>query len=359
MTAADGVAVVLLVGVTLYAWTGVADFGAGFWDLVAGGRERGARPRALIDAAIGTVWEANHVWLVFVLVTCWTGFGDAFASIMTTLFVPLTLAALGIVLRGASFAFRKDAARARQRHVAGWTFGLGSVVTPFFLGAAVGALLAGRVPVGDAAGDRLASWANPTAVLTGLLAIALGAFLAATYLVVEADRRGDRDLGRYFRARALGAGVTAVLVGVGALLALRVDERRMYDRLAGGRGLALLGAATVLLAVTLALVARRARLGRRAGAALAVGAVVWTWGVAQYPYLLPFDLTIDAGAAASVTMRWVLLWFLVALVTAGPALVLLYVLGQRGEIAVDGGVDGGDGAVTPRSSPSPRAGLRQ
>lgn len=127
----------------------------------------------------------------------------------------------------------------------------------------------------------------------------------------------------------------------------------------GGRGLALLGAATVLLAVTLALVARRARLGRRAGAALAVGAVVWTWGVAQYPYLLPFDLTIDAGAAASVTMRWVLLWFLVALVTAGPALVLLYVLGQRGEIAVDGGVDGGDGAVTPRSSPSPRAGLRQ
>lgn len=339
MSAADGVAVALIVGVTLYAWTGVADFGAGFWDLVAGGRERGERPRALIDSAIGTVWEANHVWLVFCIIVCWTAFGAAFASIMTTLFIPLTLAALGIVLRGSSFVFRKNAARARQRHVAGWAFGLGSLVTPFFLGATVGALLAGRVPEGDAAGDRLTSWWNPTSVLVGLLAVALGAFLAAVYLVVEADHRGERDLHDYFRIRALAAGTVAVLVGIGAVVALRVDERRMYDRVTG-RGLALLIVASVALVVTLVLVARRATRGVRVGAALAVGSLVWTWGVSQYPYLLPFDLTIDDGAGAAVTMRWILVWFLIALVTAVPALILLYVLEQRGEIAEDAGETG-------------------
>jgi cytochrome d ubiquinol oxidase subunit II len=335
VTAADGVAVVFMVGVTLYAWTGLADFGAGFWDLIAGGRQRGGRPRALIDSAIGTVWEANHVWLVFCIVTCWTAFGVAFASIMTTLFIPLTLAALGIVLRGSSFAFRKNAERARQRHVAGWTFGLGSLVTPFFLGATVGALLAGRVPEGNAAGDRLTSWANPTAVLVGLLAMALGAFLAAVYLIVEAHHRGQRDLHDYFRIRALAAGTVALLVGIGALLALRADERRMFDRVTG-RGLALLIVASVALLATLLLAGRRVQRGLRVGGALAVGALVWTWGVSQYPYLLPFDLTIDDGAGASVTMRWILLWFLVALVTAVPALMLLYVLEQRGEIADEG-----------------------
>jgi cytochrome bd ubiquinol oxidase subunit II len=336
MTAGDGVAVVLMVGVTLYTWTGVADFGAGFWDLISGGRRRGERPRALIDSAIGTVWEANHVWLVFCIVVCWTAFGPAFASIMTTLYIPLTLAALGIVLRGSSFAFRKNAARARQRHIAGWTFGIGSIVTPFFLGATVGSLLAGRVPEGVAAGDRLTSWWNPTSVLVGLLAVALGAFLAAVYLVVEANHRGERGMHDYFRIRAIAAGGVAVLVGIGAVVALRVDDRRMYERVTG-RGLPLLLVASVALIVTLVLVARRSTKGVRAGAALAVSALVWTWGVSQFPYLLPFDLTIDDGAGAAVTMRWILVWFLIGLVTAVPALILLYVLGQRGEIAEDPG----------------------
>jgi cytochrome bd ubiquinol oxidase subunit II len=332
MSAADGVAVVLMVGVTVYVWTGMADFGAGFWDFVGGGHRRGERPRALIDSAIGTVWEANHVWLIFCIVVCWTAFGLAFASIMTTLYIPLTLAALGIVLRGSSFAFRKTAARARQRHIAGWTFGIGSLITPFFLGATVGGLLAGRVPEGVAAGNRVTSWWNPTSVLVGLLAVALGAFLAAVYLVVEANHRGERGLHDYFRIRAIAAGAVAVLVGIGAVVALRADDRRMYERVTG-RGLALLIVASVALVATLVLLARRSSKGLRAGGALAVGALVWTWGVSQFPYLLPFDLTIDDGAGAAVTMRWILAWFLVALVTAVPALILLYVIGQRGEIA--------------------------
>ena len=133
MTAATAVAAILVLAITLYACSGLADYGAGLWDLLAGGRERGRGPRALIDTAITPVWEANHVWLIYVLVLGWTAFGVAFASIMSTLFIPLALAVLGIVLRAASFAMRKDAARARMRHLAGWLFGIGSVLTPYSL----------------------------------------------------------------------------------------------------------------------------------------------------------------------------------------------------------------------------------
>src|SRR5690348_14590498 len=130
MSAADGVAVVFVVGVVLYVCLGFADFGAGFWDLLAGDADRGARPRALIDVAITPVWEVNHVWLIFLFVVSWTAFGEAFASIMTTLFVPLGLAALGIVLRGGNFVFRKEATRAGRRHLTGWLFGVASLLTP-------------------------------------------------------------------------------------------------------------------------------------------------------------------------------------------------------------------------------------
>ena len=114
----EAVAVVLFFGVTAYALFGGADFGSGFWDLTAGGAERGSRPRAVVSHSIGPVWEANHVWLIFVLVVMWTAFSEAFASIMLTLFVPLTLAALGIVLRGSSFAFRKEVGRVSSQRVA-------------------------------------------------------------------------------------------------------------------------------------------------------------------------------------------------------------------------------------------------
>ena len=147
MTAANGVAVMLIVGVTMYAVFGGADFGAGLWSLLAGGGARGRRPRELIDWAIGPVWEANHVWLIFVLVVLWTGFPSAFEAIFSTLFIPLSLAALGIVLRGAGFAFHKTARRAGRRVLAERAFGLSSLLTPFFMGTVVGAIAGGRVPV--------------------------------------------------------------------------------------------------------------------------------------------------------------------------------------------------------------------
>lgn len=334
MTAADGVAVVLVLSVTLYAWSGLADYGAGFWDLTAGGREQGRRPRALIDTAITPVWEANHVWLIFLLIVCWTAFGAAFAAIMTTLFIPLALAAFGIVLRGANFALRKDAARSGGRHLAGWLFGFGSLLTPFCLGATLGGIATARVPPGNAAGDELTSWLNPTSIAVGLLAIAVGAFLAAVYLIAEARRRGADDLESYFRVRALAAGAAGLVLGVATLIALWVDERQMFDRVVG-RSSALIAVGVLVLVATFVLAARGVVRGLRVAAASGVAALVWAWAVAQYPYLLPFELTIDDGAGAAVTQRWVLAWAGVALLTVVPALGLLYVLDQRGDLGED------------------------
>src|SRR4051795_4456987 len=133
-------------GIPAYALFGGADFGAGFWDLTAGGARRGAAPRQVIGHSIGPVWEANHVWLIFCLVVLWTGFSEAFASITLTLFVPLSIAAFGIVLRGASFAFRKTVFATRDRRNFGAAFAISSLIVPYCMGAVVGAVATGRVP---------------------------------------------------------------------------------------------------------------------------------------------------------------------------------------------------------------------
>src|SRR5687768_556287 len=167
----------LLIGLTAYVVLGGADFGAGFWDLTAGGAERGAPVRAMIKRAMSPVWEANHVWLIFVLVVLWTAFPEAFGSIMSTLAIPLFVAALGIVLRGGAFALKGEAATIGEARALGATFALSSVVTPFFLGAAAGAIAAGEVPVGNAAGDEWGSWTGALPILVGLIAVASGAHL--------------------------------------------------------------------------------------------------------------------------------------------------------------------------------------
>ena len=189
------VAVVLFLAITTYAVFGGADFGAGFWDLVAGGAESGERPREVIDHSIGPVWEANHVWLIFFFVVLWTAFSEAYASITLTLFVPLTLAALGIVLRGSSFAFRKTVFRTRDRRNFGAAFALSSVLVPYCMGAIAGRDRLGPGAGGGRAGDPWASWVNPTSVLGGVLAVVVVAYLAAVYLVWDARRLGDDDDG--------------------------------------------------------------------------------------------------------------------------------------------------------------------
>lgn len=333
MTAADWVAIIMVIAITLYAWSGMADYGAGFWDLTAGGRTRGRRVRGLIDEVVTPIWEVNHVWLIFLLVTFWTGFGAAFGPVMTTLFVPLALAALGIVLRGANFALRKDAARAGGRHVTAWLFGLGAILTPFFFGAALAGIVDGRVPP-DGSGDPVSSWWNGFSVAVGILVVAMGAFLSATYLVVEAARREVPEMRAYFRIRALVAGGAALLAGIAAAVELHIDELQMFQRFVH-RSIPLLVIGLLALAAAFVMALRGIARGLRIVAALGVAALVWAWGVAQYDYLLPFKLTIAQGAGASVTMHWLIGWAIVALVTVVPLLVLLYTLDQRDELSED------------------------
>ena len=328
MSTADAAAAVLWTGVTLYAVFGGADFGAGFWTLVVRGGERGTRARALIAWAIGPVWESNHVWLIFVLVVLWTGFPEAFASIMSTLFIPLSLAALGIVLRGAGFAFQGVAARERGRRLATGAFALSSVLTPFFMGTVAGAVASGRVPIGNAKGDPVTSWVNPVSLLIGVLFVAAGAYLAAVFLASDARRFGDPELENYFAARALGAAVAAGVLAVAGIFVLHEDARYIYDGLVS-EGLPLVIASAVCGAAALVLLWRGTRRGVRVLAVGAVVAVIWGWGAAQYPYLLPQKLTIEEGAAASETLTALLVVFGVALVLVVPALALLYTLDQR------------------------------
>jgi cytochrome d ubiquinol oxidase subunit II len=328
VSSADAVAAVLWVGATFYAVFGGADFGAGFWALVAGGGEAGKRPRELIDAAIGTVWEANHVWLIFVLVVLWTAFSDAFGSIFSTLFIPLSLAALGIVLRGSGFAFQHTARRLAGRQLAQRLFAVSSLLTPFFMGTVVGAIASGRVPVGNAKGDAVTSWLNPLSLITGALFVTTSAYLAAVFLVSEARRARAADLERYFTTRALIAGAAGGIAAAAGLVALHSDARYLYDRLTH-EGLALVIASVLCGLGVVALLARRTPRGTRPLAVGAVVTVVWGWGVAQYPYLLPTSLKISQGAAPSATLHSVLIVFVVAVVLVLPSLALLYTLGQR------------------------------
>jgi cytochrome bd ubiquinol oxidase subunit II len=328
VSTADAVAAVLWVGATLYAVFGGADFGAGFWALIAGRGERGERARALVDWAIGPVWEANHVWLIFVLVVLWTSFSAAFASIMSTLFIPLSLAAFGIVLRGSGFAFHKMAHRLRNRQLAERAFGLSSLVTPFFMGTVVGAIASGRVPVGNAAGDAVTSWVNAPSLLTGALFVATGAYLSAVFLVSDARRAGDADLESYFARRALIAALAAGAFAVAGILVYRSDAPFIYHGLIN-EGLPLVILSGVSGAAVLAMLWRGVRRGLRPLAVGAVVAVIWGWGVAQYPYLLPKALTIKQGAASSATLTEVLIVFGVAVALVLPSLGLLYTLAQK------------------------------
>ncbi|MGI9539419.1 MAG: cytochrome d ubiquinol oxidase subunit II [Miltoncostaeaceae bacterium] len=324
-------AALLVVGLTAYAILGGADFGAGFWDLTAGGAERGSRVRGLIERSMGPIWEANHVWLVFVLVVCWTAFPPAFGAIMSTLIVPLFLAAIGIIARGSAFAFRGQAATVSQQRFFGAIFATSSIVTPFFLGAAVGAIASGRVPPGNAQGDLIGSWANPTGVIIGLLAVANGAYLAAVYMTADAQRGGLEDLIERMRLRALGAGAVAGILAIVALIVIREDSRALFDGLTGdGLPAVIISALAGVVALWLVW-SRRLSLARVAGAA-AVAAVAVGWALAQSPDILPGSLSIDEAAGAEATLGWLLACVGVGLFILGPSLFYLYRLLLQGNL---------------------------
>jgi cytochrome d ubiquinol oxidase subunit II len=325
-------AALMVVGLTAYALLAGADFGAGFWDLTAGGAHRGGRVRGMVKHSMGPVWEANHVWLIFVLVVFWTCFPTAFGSVTSTLYVPLFLAALGIIFRGAAFAVRGEAATINEARVLGAVFALSSVLTPFFLGTVLGGIAAGEVPVGNAVGDPVTSWLNPTSVLVGALAVVTGAYLAAVYLAADAARLGLPDLVSAFRARALGAGAVAGVAAIGGLAVLEADAPELFDGLTEWPGIAAVIVSAVAGLGTIALVWRQRFELARVTAAAAVASVAVGWAIAQSPALLPGQLTIEAAAADDATLTAALIGIAGGLLILVPALWFLYGLVLRGRL---------------------------
>jgi len=322
-------AAILVVVLAAYALFGGADFGGGIWDLLAGGAERGAAPRELIDESITPVWEGNHVWLVFVLVLLWTAFPPAFAAIFTALFVPLSLSLLGIVLRGVGFAFRHTAERLHMRQLTGATFAAASLITPFFMGTVVGAVATGQVPV-HPAGNVLAAWTSPTAILTGFLFVAACAYISAVFLVLEARKRGQQDLTRYFSLRATVAGVLTGALAGATFAELSTSAPYVYARLTGiALPLVAISVAAGIAVLGMLWLRWYHALFLRGTAAIAVTTVVWGWGLAQYPYLFPTSLPLAAGSAptGSLVAEFVVAGLAVLLVV--PAFALLYFLQQR------------------------------
>jgi cytochrome bd ubiquinol oxidase subunit II len=336
MTLADVPLVFMLVGLAAYTVLAGADFGAGFWTLAAGGgRVNRAATREYARHAMGPVWEANHVWLIFVLVVCWTAYPTAFSSITSTLAVPLFLAAVGIILRGAAYALRGQLdEQARGQRAVESLFALSSVLTPFALGTVVGGIASGRVPVGNAEGDLVTSWLNETSILIGVLAVATSAYLAAVYLAADARRFGHHALELDFRTRALGAGVVTGAIALAGLVVVRSDARPIWDGLTSGAGLAMVIVSAVAGLATLVLV-WRSRFGpARFSAALAVAAIVAGWGFAQEPRFLP-GLTVSEAAAGRSTLIAVIVAVVLGAVVLLPALALLFTLFLRGRLDFD------------------------
>ncbi|WP_326642226.1 cytochrome d ubiquinol oxidase subunit II [Streptosporangium sp. NBC_01755] len=319
---------VLWVGVTCYALLGGADFGGGVWDLLAGRSRKGMPERNLIEHSIGPVWEANHVWLIFVLVMMWTGFPPVFAAVMSTLYIPLTLVAFGIIARGAAFAFRKAATELWQKRLFGAAFAISSVLTPFFLGAAAGGVASGRVPQGLAAGNIVTGWLNPTSMLGGVLAVGVCAYLAAIYLCDDAVRAGMPHLAESFRTKALIMGLCVGVVALAGIAVLRADAPRLFDGLTH-RALPLVIASAVFGLLSLVLLWRRNFTLVRITGALAVTAVLWGWPLAQYPLMLPPSLTVHEAAAHPAVLTATLISLAVGALLLVPSLILLFLLQGR------------------------------
>jgi len=335
-----------LVGLALYTVLGGADFGAGFWQLVAGRGKQADEVRDEAHHAMAPVWEANHVWLIFVLTVVWTAYPAAFGSIASTLSIPLFIAGVGIVMRGGAYALRAGTRTAGEQRRVDTVFALSSVLTPFALGTVIGAIASERVHLGNPGGSLVTSWLNPTSIAIGVLAVASGAYTSAVFLSGDAERHGDRALTERFRARALGAGLAAGAVALAALIVLHFDAERIFRRLTQGPGLPALVASVIAGIATLALVWRRRYEPARYLAAVAVAATIAGWALAQNPVFLR-GLTIREAAAGHDTLVAVVVAILVGALLLFPSLALLFRLTLRGELR-DSGLGSVETPVDPR-----------
>jgi cytochrome d ubiquinol oxidase subunit II len=320
-----------LIGLVFYAVLAGADFGAGFWQLTAGRGDAGRRIRDHAHHSIGPVWEANHVWLIFVITVLWTAYPSAFASIASTLVYPLFVAAIGIVLRGGAYALRSETAESREQRLVDAVFSISSVITPFALGTVIGAVATQRIPVGNAAGDLVTSWLNPTSIVVGALAVTTSAYTAAVFLSADAVRRGEPELERRFRARALGAGFAAGAAAAAGLVVLAFDAHHLFERLVDGRALPTLLISISAGVATLTLVWIKRYEPARYTAGIAVGSIIFGWALAQAPAFLT-RLTIEQAAAPRDTLVAVSVAVIAGGIVLFPSLALLFRLVLAGEL---------------------------
>jgi cytochrome bd ubiquinol oxidase subunit II len=345
----------ILVGLAAYAVLAGADFGAGIWILVSARRDEALRDHA--RHAMGPVWEANHVWLIFVIVVAWTAYPTVLASIASTLSIPLFLAAIGIILRGTAYALRAQtggtegsvpSVRRTER-----LLGVSSILTPFALGATAGGIASGRVPVGNAAGDLWTSWLNATGITIGVLSVATSWYLASVYLAADAARIGHPTIVRAFRSRALLTGVVAGALAFAALIVVHEDARPIWDGLTGGWGLVPLVASAAAGGATLLLVRSGRYEAARFAGATAVAAVVAGWAVAQSPDLLP-GVTVDDAAAGHATLVAIVIAVAVGALILFPSLALLFNLTLAGRFDPGRAASTEHAAEQPRPSPPAR-----
>lgn len=318
-------AAILALSLNAYVLFGGADFGGGVWDLLASGPRR-ARQREVIAHALGPIWEANHVWLILAIVITFTCFPPLYARLGTLLHIPLSLMLVGIVLRGSAFTFRTyDSQHDATQRRWGRIFASASVITPVLLGVSIGAVVSGRLPPnprGSFVQVYIEPWCTPFGFSVGLLALALFAFLAAVFLTLETR---DPDLCEDFRRRALVAGV-AVFFASALVLMLSRDQAPLVTEGLLGSGWAVplhLATAAAAIGVLTALWFRRFRLARIA-VGIQVSLIFWGWPLAQYPLLLPPDLTVARAAAPDVTLRLVLWVLLLGGVILLPSLWYLF-----------------------------------
>lgn len=326
MTMAESVGFVTLVSLIIYALGGGADFGGGVWDLLARG-PRAKQQRELIARAIGPIWEANHVWLILVVVLLFVAFPPAFAAISIALHIPLTIMLIGIVLRGSAFVFRiydvqtDDVQRRWSR-----LFAVGSIISPVMLGVCVGAVASGNIRVDVETGrvdtNFFSQWAAPFPFAIGFMTLALFAFLAAVYLSLEAN---DLALQEDFRRRALGA---AVAVGLMACLSFYLSGdgapliREGLAKAWWSLPFQLLTGAVAIGAMA-ALTFRRYR-SARALSILQVTLIILGWGLAQFPYLVEPDLTFANSSAPASVLRALLIALAAGAVLLFPSLWYLF-----------------------------------
>ena len=328
------VAGAIAVSLNIYALTAGADFGGGVWDLLASGGRRD-RQRALIAEAIAPIWEANHVWLILVVVLLFTAFPPAFAQLMTVLHIPLSLMLLGIVLRGSAFTFRSyDSRRDAVQRRWGRIFAIASTATPLVLGTILGAIATGAVgeqrPAGETsfAAAYVAPWLSPFPIGVGTLALALFSFLAAVYLTVEAT---DDELREDFRARALSSAVAAAVVAVIVLVLARSEAPLVWQALmVGNAAMVLRIAATVVALGAMFALWRRQYRAARIAAVVEVSLITWGWALGQFPYLVPPDMTVQSAAAPASTLKLLLIALVAGVAVLVPSLRYLFKVFKAG-----------------------------